>query len=284
MNEMQDAIVVGIDGSEESRHAMAWAFDEAGSTQSRVHLLHVASDYAYKEVIDTLMRDEFAAAAVAIVEQAQAASPEGLPVPVTAGWTWGAPARVLVDASTEARMVVVGTRGRGGFATATLGSVSQHVARHARCPVTVARPADAAGTRVIVGLDPATPDPALRVAFEEAAGRGLSLTVVRAWHVPPFAGPGLGVPAAGYDVDDVERAAHASAEEPVLEWTEKFPDVTVDIQLSRGNAAHVLVEASRRADLAVVGSHGRGWFTGMLLGSTSAAVAAHAHCPVLIAR
>lgn len=284
MDEAKDAIVVGIDGSEQSRQAMAWAFDQAVRMQSRVHLLHVASDYAYKDHIDALMRDEFEATAVAIVKQARSEIPADLTVPVTVSWMWGMPAHVLATASADARMVVVGSRGRDGFVPGQLGSVSQHVMRHASCPVTVARPAEAGGTRVIVGLDPATPDPALRVAFEGAIGRGLPLTVVRVWHVPLFAGPTLGVPASGYGADDVERATDESSRALVQEWSGRFTGVTVDIELIRGNPASALVEASRNAELLVVGSHGRGWFTGLLLGSTSAAVAAHAHCPVLIAR
>jgi len=282
MNEMRDAIVVGIDGSEESEHAMSWAYDEAAMTDRRVHLVHVASDYAYTELVDTLMRDEFAREAQALVDKATAASPEDLAV--TAGWIWGVPARVLVEASDEASMVVVGTHGRGGYVGAMLGSVSQHVTRLARCPVAVVRSSNESGKRVVVGLDPGAPDPALRVAFEQASGRGLPLTVIRAWHVPPIAGPGLGVPSAGFDADDVERAVRGPAQALVEKWSDKFPGVTADLQLTRGNGSHVLVEESRGADLVVVGSHGRGWFTGMLLGSTSAAVAAHAHCTVLIAR
>lgn len=284
MDEAKDAIVVGIDGSEQSSQAATWAFDEGVRTQSRVHLLHVASDYAYKDLIDGLMREEFEATAVAIVKQARSEIPADLKVPVTVSWMWGMPAHVLVNAAAEARMVVVGSRGRGGFVTGQLGSVSQHVMRHASCPVTVARPTEAGDTRVIVGLDPATPDPALRVAFEEAIGRGLPLTVVRVWHVPLFTGPSLGVSDSGYLADDVERATDESARALVQEWSGRFSGVTVDIELTQGSPANVLVEASRNGELLVVGSHGRGWFTGLLLGSTSAAVAAHAHCPVLIAR
>lgn len=284
MNEVQKAIVVGIDGSEESRHAMAWAFDEAGRTHRHVHLLHVAYDYTYPGLVDGIMRNEFEAAALAVLEQARAEIPDDLKVPVTADWVWGTPAKALVDASAEAHMIVMGTRGHGRFMSGPLGSVSQHVMRHASCPVAVARPTDGAGTRVIVGFDPATPDPALQIAFDEATTRDLPLTVLRAWHVPAFAGPGLGVPATGYDAEDVERAERTIAEEQLQEWRGKFPDITVDIELTRGHPADVLVEASSGSDLVVVGSHGRGWFAGLLLGSTGAAVAAHAHSTVLVAR
>ncbi len=56
------------------------------------------------------------------------------------------------------------------------------------------------------------------------------------------------------------------------------------MNVSNSGTAPALLAASEAADLVVVGSHGHGWFTGLLLGSTGAAVATHAHCPVLIAR
>ncbi len=283
MSSPRTTITVGIDGSEQSDEAMGWAFEQARRNGADVRLLHVAFDYAYKDFIDTAMRDQFAAAAQSVVDTARDRVPADLVHRVTASWSWGAAARVLVEESAGAQLVVVGTRGRTGVGTA-LGSVSHHVARHAHCSVAVVRPPLKAGQRVLVGVDPATPEPALPVAFGEAASRGLPLTVLRAWHVPPIAGPGLGVPGAGYDLDELHRAEEHVTRQLVEPWAVKFPDVQLQIQLVRGHPAELLVEASYRGDLVVVGSHGRGWFSGLLLGSTGSNVAAHAHCPVLIAR
>ncbi len=276
-------ITVGIDGSEQSNEAMDWAFEHARRNDADVRLLHVAFDYAYKDFIDTAMRDQFASAAQSVVDAARDRVPTDLVHRVTAGWSWGAAAGVLVEESAEAQLVVVGTRDRTGMAT-TLGSVSHHVARHARCSVAVVRPPLQAGQRVVVGIDAAMAEPALPVAFGEAASRGLPLTVLRVWHVPAIAGPGLGVPGAGYDLDELLRAEEHLTRQLVEPWAAKFPDVQLRIQLVRGHPAELLVETSRRSDLVVVGSHGRGWFRGLLLGSTGSNVAAHAHCPVLIAR
>lgn len=187
-------------------------------------------------------------------------------------------------ASEQARMVVVGSRGRGGFAAAVQGSVSHHVIRHARGPVAVVRDLPPTATAVVVGVDPAVPEPALGSAFEAAVARKLPLTVVHAWQFPPIAGPGLGVPIAGVDVDVIESGHHHAITDIVEDWSSKFPDVSVDIRVVRDHPAHALIDASVNSALTVVGSRGHGGFTALLLGSTSAAVAAHAHSPVLVAR
>jgi len=148
--------------------------------------------------------------------------------------------------------------------------------------VAVVRDVPEAATAVVVGVDPAVPEPVLGTAFAAAAARKLPLTVVHAWHFPPIAASGLGVPIAGVDV--IESGHHNAITGIVGNWSSKFPDVSVNIRVVLDHPAHALIDASVDSALTVVGSRGRGGFTGLLLGSTSAAVAAHAHSPVLVAR
>lgn len=280
---MRPAIVVGIDGSAESRQAMEWAFEEARRSDRPVHLLHAASDYTYGPLVETWQRDLLAEDARRVVEQAKSHVTAAQADSSLVEWVFGTPAKVLVHASEGAHMVVVGTHGRGLVGAAVRGSVSRHVTRHAKSPVVVVRPAKGGG-RVMAGLDLDAPEPLLPTAFLQAAARGLPLTVVRAWMAPGTVGAGMGVPTAGIYPDDIERGEREMAEQMIAEWVAKHPDVAVDLRLVRGDARHVLVDVSEDAELLVVGSHGRGWFSGLTLGSTSETLVEHAHSPVMVAR
>ena len=281
---MTRAIVAGIDGSEESRHAMEWAFEEARRSALPLHLLYAASDGTYSGEADALMRDLLSEDARRVVHEARTHVPADLADTCLVEWTIGSPTRVLVHASEDAAMVVVGTHGRGPLGAAIHGSVSRHVARHAHSPVVVVRPVTGQGRRVVVGLDLAAPEPVLPTAFQQALARGAPLAVVHAWTPPPVAPPGAGVSAVGIDIGDMERGERGMAERVVAEWGQKYPEATVELQVVRGDARRVLADASSESDLVIVGPHGRGWFSGLTLGSTSAAVAEHAHCPVMVAR
>ncbi|WP_046302128.1 universal stress protein, partial [Mycobacterium sp. UM_Kg27] len=119
---------------------------------------------------------------------------------------------------------------------------------------------------------------ATALAFEEASLRGVELVAVYAWH-----DTGL------LDFPGIDTAAMASEGELALAerlagWRERYPDVTVRRVVVDDRPADQLVEQSQEAQLLVVGSHGRGGFTGMLLGSVSQAVVQSAHAPVAVVR
>jgi len=280
---MTHAIVVGIDGSTDSRHAMEWAFDESRRSDRPVQLLFAATDDTYSPLTDTLIHDVLAEDARRVVEQAKSQVPAELAQSTQVEWVFGTPTKVLVHASERADLLVVGTHGRSIVGAALRGSVSRHVTRHAKSPVVVVRPAEGAG-RVLAGLDLDAPEPLLPTAFQQAATRGLPLTVIRAWMAPGTVGLGMGVPSGGLDPDSIERGERGMAQQAVDEWAATYPDVAVDLRLVRGDARHVLVDASKDSELLVVGPHGRGWFSGLTLGSTSETVAEHAHSPVMVAR
>ena len=131
-------IVVGLDGSEHSIDALRWAVDEARLRKASV-LAFCAWEFPHDPnpvVMFTTQPEPFRAAAHAVFERAIAAVDPGA-VDVVEQIVEGAAALRLAEASADADLLVVGSRGRGGFAGLLLGSVSQHLAVHARCPLLI---------------------------------------------------------------------------------------------------------------------------------------------------
>jgi len=131
------SIVVGVDGSEASRAALDWAIEEArlrGATCLLVHAYEfgvAAAGWAPGRALEQIEKDaEWVLDAA--VERARAGG-----VPVQHRLELGAAAQVLIAASADADLLVVGTRGRGGVASTLLGSVSTACVHHAHCPVVV---------------------------------------------------------------------------------------------------------------------------------------------------
>jgi nucleotide-binding universal stress UspA family protein len=181
----------------------------------------------------------------------------------------GAPA--LIEQSRGAEAVVVGHRGLGGFAELLVGSVGTQVAGYASGPVLIVRPhaMGNADAPVVVGVD-GSPGcaPALEFAVDEAAGRALPLVAV---YVHADKGP------------EWAREAETLLEMAVAPWLARHPAVEVRQRVWPGtDAERAFVDASRGASLLVVGSRGRGGFTGLLLGSVSQALVHHARCPIAV--
>jgi len=139
-------IVVGIDGSDNSRKALEWAVREAGlrGTSLTVLAVHqVATNYwtgaPEKYAADAPETEMVRQAAEDAVQKAVSQVGGPAPASVTVRAVSGVPARELVAASADADLVVVGSRGGGGFARIRLGSVSNQVASHADSPVVVIR-------------------------------------------------------------------------------------------------------------------------------------------------
>lgn len=195
----------------------------------------------------------------------------------------------LVDLSTRADVVVVGCRGIGAVGRALLGSTSDSLVRHAHCPVAVIHEEDALTTRqphapVVVGID-GSPSSALatEIAFDEASRRGVELVAVHAWS---DMGP---LEFGSFGRAPIEWANLKVEEQEVLSerlsgWRERYPDVVVHKMVVSDRPVPRLLEQAETAQLLVVGSRGRGGFTGMLLGSVSRAVVNSAEIPVIVAR
>jgi nucleotide-binding universal stress UspA family protein len=206
------------------------------------------------------------------------------PVEVSSELMIGPPVPILVDLSKDAAMVVVGSRGRGAVARRLLGSVSTGLVHHAHCPVAVIPDQDPSMPRpsqapILVGIDGSlASESAIAIAFDEASWRGVELIALHAWsdtamfefRVPNWS--------------EVRSEAEELLAERLAGWQKRYPDVDVVRVVECDQPARQLVEQSKSAQLLVVGSHGRGGFTGMLLGSVSTAVVHTARTPVIVAR
>jgi nucleotide-binding universal stress UspA family protein len=139
-------IVVGVDGSDSSRAALHWAYDEAthhSATLSVVSTWHPAAmpmTPPYGSLPPEGYADQPRQEALNLLERLIAALEARKPaVDVRTVISEGNPAEVLIERSKEADLMVVGSRGHGGFKGMLLGSVSQHLVAHSDCPVVVVR-------------------------------------------------------------------------------------------------------------------------------------------------
>jgi nucleotide-binding universal stress UspA family protein len=283
------SVVVGVDGSDTALSAVRWAAAEAERRGAPLRLVAavvwrtyrprvVALAAEYERTVLTRAAEEDLQAAAEVARQT---APEL--VVTTEARGGGAPA-VLGEESATAQLVVVGSRGRGGFAGLLLGSVAVAVAARAAAPVVVVRgeraPRDTTGP-VVVGVDD-SPDgeAALRFAFDEAAGRRAPLIAVRAWGDPVHDAYLVSF----VDWDAVETGERRLLDDCLAAGIAEHPEVPVERVLVRDTPAAALVARSRGAGLVVVGSRGRGTVRGALLGSVSQAVLPHAEAPVAVVR
>ncbi len=137
---------------------------------------------------------------------------------------------------------------------------------------------------IVVGVDGSeTSAAALRWALAEAKLRGTTLTVVHSWSIP-IVGDGLGYGWAPVAVDQLKEGAEAVMRSMLDGLGDERAGVELKKLVVNGSAALGLIEASKDADLLVVGSRGLGGFGSLVLGSVSHQCAAHAACPVVIIR
>ncbi|GGL06559.1 universal stress protein [Salinibacterium xinjiangense] len=205
----------------------------------------------------------------------------------------GSAARTLLDESRSADVLIVGSRGHGGFVGLLLGSVSSQCAAHSSCAVIVVHPTDNTSTDntssmssagpIVVGHDgSADADEALKWALATAAMLDTQLEVVRTWsidHIPPqFTEEHGYVPS----FEEVTARVHRDLVAGTHRLTEGHPNVEVTFRAALSQPAEALIESSKHARMIVVGSRGRGGFAGLVLGSVSTTCAAHAHCPVVV--
>lgn len=291
-------VVVGVDGSPASLHAVDWAAEEArvrGASLRVVHafiwpLLHVPLGPAPMAPPDAGLRNE----ALRVLGDAADRARRSVPgLEVTTDLRESAPAPALIGASQGAELLVVGNRGLGGFSGLLLGSVGVQVSGHAACPVVVVRGregtalAPAGPGEVLVGVDGSEQSHlAVGFGFAYAARRGLGVAAVHAVRpgrpegVEPSAFADPAVPGGG----DPAGAQARLLAEALVGWREKYPDVPVRSALVPGRPAEALLRQAATASLVVVGARGRGGFAGLLLGSVSQALLHHAPVPVAVVR
>ncbi|MCV7282623.1 universal stress protein [Mycolicibacterium flavescens] len=280
-------IVAAVDGSPAAKAAVVWAAREAAGRRVPLMLVHVVQSPAVRmwpevpmppEVVDQI-RQRGREVLASAQEDAKAAAEN---IEVTTQLATADVVPTLVELSEKADMVVVGCRGLGAIARRLLGSVSWGLLHHAKCPVAVIHegaPEPGSTAPVVVGIDgsPAS-KAATAMAFDMASRRGVQLVAVHAWSdFSAYELPGLEFLA-------LKQEAEEALSENLAGWRERYPDVDVRRVVVLDRPAHQLLEQARRAQLTVLGSHGRGGFAGMLLGSVSSAVAESAGTPVLVVR
>lgn len=285
-------ILVGVDGSPPSKVAVDWAAREASMRKRPLSIVHVILSPAVRMWPEVPMPDEV----VARIERdgqeilsdaratAQAATASSRQIHIETELIAGTVLPTLIDLSKDAEMIVVGCRGTGPINRRLLGSVSRGLIQHAHAPVAVIHDEDPlmaypAKAPVLVGIDGSpVSEAATAVAFEEASRRGVDLIALHVWSdFALYEMPETELPA-------LQRRADETLCERLAGWQERYPDVRVRPVVALNRPVHQLLERSEAAQLTVVGSHGRGGFAGMLLGSVSLAVAESARMPVLVVR
>ena len=287
-SEKRLGIVVGVDGSPASDAAVFWAAHAAAMRNVPLTLVHM-----FKAFVPTFPQIPTPSGVAVwqeddghkVLEQAfkiaEDAAPGDRKISIASEVRCSPPVPTLVELSEEAEMIVVGCNGRGAVARVLLGSVSSGVVRGAKCPVAVIRAAASYlphvdRAPVLVGIDcsPAS-ELALAIAFDEASRRGVELTALHAWSdVAVYRLPWL----------DWRSEAERSLAEYLAGWQERYSDVKVNRVIALDHPGRALIEESESAQLVVVGNHGRGGLSGMLLGSVSNAVVHAVRTPVIVAR
>ena len=283
-------IAVGVDGSEGSDRAIVWAAREAVTTGATLRIVSAwamptmmwpaTMAIAYVDPADVRV------GALAILDRARELALDAvgsLPLEVETVDVRGGPAAQLLARTQDAHLLVVGTRGRGGFASLLLGSVATTCAHHASVPLAVIG-ADApppGDGEIVVGLDDSPgARAALRWAADEARRVDTDLRVVHGWEVP--VGPGTEALGPGWD-PEVDAAAQEHLEllvEEEIDPSTTHP--TVEVAAVVASVPEALIAESKGAAMLVVGSRGRGGFRELLLGSVSQHCLHHASCPVII--
>ncbi|GGP06139.1 universal stress protein [Nonomuraea glycinis] len=273
---MSRFVVVGVDGSKAAAGALDWAVDDAARRRLALRVVVVRQPWVAEHPhsgVHESHTEQCQRLLEAAADQARARAP-GLGT--TTAMVTGAVVERLRTESETADTVVIGSRGLGGFTGLVLGSAGLGLAGHTRCPLVIVRgPVHVNHGEVVVGFDGSSDtDAAVAYALEQAGARGARLHAVYGRPYPRTAPHPAGYgPLPPEDLDLEER---------LLPWRERYPEVEVAGSVVRGHPAPALADASRDADLLVLGSRGLGGLAAAVLGSVSHAVLHRAHCPVAV--
>ena len=281
-------IIAATDGSQESLLAVEWAARETVLRHAALRIVSVpmlpprmSPDPGGLETTGGILHEGAQRALASATERVAQMEP-GLVV--TTEVLAGAPAQALLTAAADASLMVVGSRGAGGFGAMVLGSVSRYLATRAPCPVVVAREETmAVHHEIVVGVhDPDRSAATLRFAFEEANLRNARLLAVHAWAWSLLSTGAVGTLTAQeravMDGSDIQGYAAERLDSVLAAWQHKYPDVQTGWELVHAQPARVLIGASARADLVVIGRRA----AGSTVGSITHPVLSHAHGPVAI--
>ncbi|WP_017624274.1 universal stress protein [Nocardiopsis chromatogenes] len=284
-------VLAAVNGTEASLRALDWAADEALMRGRSLRLVYAFDWPLYHRVPQSV--PEFSAERLArdVVEEAAQRAEKRAPGLTTAAvYKVGDATPILLAESAEAELAVIGSRMQSRLGALIFGSTAMELAVAGRCPVVVVpdREPEPPVGRVVVGLDgSASARAAAAWAFAAAARREAALRAVIAhepvshrlmgrWEAPVRDGSEQA------ELEEAAREARRLLSESLAGLREHHPQVEVEESAVPGHPAQVLADASAHSDLLVVGSRGRGGFTGMLLGSVSQSALAHASVPVAI--
>lgn len=280
----ESGVVVGADGSDHGIAALRWAADAAVAYGLPLTVLHARPDAEAEPMLISEPTGVLGDAVAEALDRQPDLDVRALQMP-------DAPVPSLLAAGQSAALVVVGSRGVGGFRGLLLGSTAMHVAPYAQCPVVVVHSGLEGGAgfvdpdgengnpgQVVLGYDGSTAsNRAAAFAFRhaEAVGCGVVAVSVEA---------GRGEPVAEHiDPESATPGSDTSAfHSPVIVTASSFPMVPVTFIAGSGRPAEVLLSQAVGAELLVVGSRGSGGFTGLIMGSVTQKVLAHADCPVAV--
>ncbi|RKS75497.1 nucleotide-binding universal stress UspA family protein [Motilibacter peucedani] len=282
-------LLVAVDGSADSGHALEWAAREAALRQCGLVVLSaVQPPYSGWAGGGSTFGPQLEAAGLRtsqVLEEAAARVRELEPrVEVTTQQVLDGAAHAILEAAPGVAQVVVGAHGHGRLERLLAGSVSMHVVAHCEQPVVVVRPAASPDGPVLVGLDgSAASSEALAYAVEAAVLHGRPLLAVHAWE--DYASDGSGAVELSPDVLD-ERSAEATAsvEAELAPWRQRQPQLQAAALAERGHPFEVLRRHSAAASLLVLGSHGHSALGRLVAGSTAMAALYRAECTIAVVR
>lgn len=288
-----EGVVVGFDGSPAASVALEWGADAAKAHGVPLTILTARPDAEAdiielpdgegSEIVETAIAEMLADAA----DRVRNLHPN---LPVATLVQPESPVDGLLEASATADMIVIGSRGLGGFEGLLVGSTAMNITPYAQCPVVVqyvpdeataaAREAARHPNEVVVGFDGSHfSEEALVFALRHAAATGLGVAVV---FVSKGTGEATPSPIAADDADVSERLREDLAD--AMHIAKAHPNVPISYLHGVGRPAGVLIREASGSPLAVVGARGRGGFTQLLLGSVGLQMLIHAECPVAIVR
>jgi nucleotide-binding universal stress UspA family protein len=292
-------IIVGVDGSPTSLEAVQWAARDAEMRNVALKIVHVVApivagttqSWSGVPIPDdySALQEEQAAEAVELAHSTAVAAAPSHAELISSEVLHEPTVPALVELSKHAEMLVVGCRGHGRVAQVLLGSISAGAVHYAHCPVAVIHhdepsPTPSPNAPVVVGIDGSpTSELAAEIAFDEASRRDVDLVALHAWSDMNS----LGIARVGWapiEWCNIQVQEEELLAERLCGWTDRYPDVIVHKEVVCDQPALRLLKQAEKAQLLVVGSHGRGGFPGMLLGSVSTAVVNAARIPVIIAR
>lgn len=288
MNQSREAapVVVGVD-SHHGRSAVRWAAGAAARREAPLLILHATGfrDSDVNLTAATELHEGLRDHGTQLLRTAADIAGETAGITARTDLISESPAIALLQAAPTSRMLVLGASGPGAtLASTLLGSTAAQVVAHAEAPVVIVRGQEldrrSDQDPVVVGVDGSAPSAAaIGYAYEEAALRKAPLIAVFAW---PHSESVRTFSQGGADLEPIKVTQDRVLAEQLAPWSGQHPGVTVERRVVLDTPRHALLELGRTAQLLVVGSRGRGGFTGLLLGSTSQALIHHAACPVMV--